>query len=305
MFFSAKDREVTFELNASDPSQQHIVDGATLTVVDRTGNVRTLVSDASGVVRLNNVTEGAHAVTASNGDFHSAILVVMREVPATQTGDLEVLGFYFDYIDAIRPVSLRMMKVNPEPLQNIFEQAATAYVDIPLSSIDSNLIETSKVGEQFEGQIQLGKNGSLQGRIVTVMDASSYFSIVEGTHVVVLKDGIPVRKTTVDENGRFRMKGILPGKHGMILFGRGGYAAFSFTAVQTKGLLIRPNSGRLFAMSQLLNNGEVMPVALIPPPIFNRLSGVFTGKSSNDISHNRMTSSRSIKASEIITVKRK
>ena len=94
------------------------------------------------------------------------------------------------------------------------------------------------------------------------------------TRIVVLHKGAAVASTLCDPMGKWQVRGIRPGIHGLIAAGPAGYAAFAFETVGNDGF-VRRDAGDTRLVMKLDVPGkaaERLPVVLVPPPMVEAVS---------------------------------
>ncbi|QDT10410.1 hypothetical protein [Planctomycetes bacterium K23_9] len=268
--FDANHAVVSVQLKSISDSMDDTLAGTSVTVIDPEKSIQTLTADESGVVEIHDVQEGVYAVVATNGVAHGAMMVACRKVEVADPdgkGDADPFDLDFEREPQIEPINLMMMRVGQDSLRPIIANNFLLEQELSLRIVDQALVRNSLSSAAFESTIQLGEDGALRGRLISVINPTSRYSGVAGTLIVIFKDGIPIGKTTANALGQFQINSLKPGTHGLVVAGRGGYAAFGFNAVEGKNLLARSDGSRSFAYSQLMNDGEVLPVALLPPPM--------------------------------------
>ncbi|MGB7344840.1 MAG: hypothetical protein WBD20_11535 [Pirellulaceae bacterium] len=265
--FNALDRELTIKLQVFDQSIADSIADTFVTVIDPEKKSQVLVADADGEVKISDVSEGVYIVSATNSKAHGTIVIACRSI-LVDDKDKEVNDIFsldFEKTPEVAPVPLVMMCVREEMLQPIVTNNLPEEIALSRDVIDSQLVEQGLNGAGHEFIIQLGEDGALRGRLISVVKPTSRLSGLQGTVVVVFKDGEPVGKTIANALGQFQINGLKAGSHGLVVAGRGGYTAFGMKTVENDGLLRRSDGSRGFAYSQLMNDGEVFPVVLTPP----------------------------------------
>ena len=266
-WFSPSDAMIEVQLNTIESDVS--LAGADIRLISSDGETRDFVADQNGKAVLEDISEGLHAVLASKrtqqGELHSAIVVGIRSLGAATDAATDIFGLDFEVADQIRPLQMTMMNVKSDIVHTVMQNNLPTGERLLADRLNHNLAIKQLTSEAFEFKIQLGADGSLRGKLISLMDPRSRQSGLQGTNIIIFRNGAPVGKTVANAVGQFRIQGIQTGVHGLMAIGRGGYCAFAFNATDEEGLLTRDSSGRMFAISQLSNDGETIPVALIPP----------------------------------------
>ena len=263
-------RSFTIKIDTLVDSIRDSISRCNVEVIDPNQERHQLAIDENGIATVRDAEKGLYVVVAANDVAYGTIVIACRET--TQTVDTDVADdlFQLDFEDS-SPNSTTVLMMIPVIEQEIRPVVKNNFPEFPF--IVPNLVDRKMVIEQLttpgaENIVQLGKGGALRGKLTSVIKAISRYSGVEGTLIVVYKDGKPVGKTTANGLGQFQINGLKSGAHGLVVAGRGGFAAFGIKAVEESGLIDRPLHGRKFSFAHLMNDGEILPVILSPPTVF-------------------------------------
>jgi len=276
--FASDNPNVTVQLTSLDKTIASSLGGSSITVIRPNKQTETLSVDASGQAIISGVQGGLHVLVASHPAAHATIAVALRAVApkSDETKKADPFALDFERAPEISPIQIPLLPINVKTLLPIVQNNLAHSDAIGVNIIDPAVINDDLPAAGFEYKIQLGGDGFLRGRLFSVVQPGSRYSRLQGTAIVIFKNGVPVGKTTANALGQFQIKGLQPGTHGLVVAGRGGYAAFGFEAVTSDGLLARSDGSRSFAYSQLMNEGEIMPVVLSPPAMTQLLAQTVT-----------------------------
>ncbi len=250
--FTAASRKVSIALDilASGEDKSSLA-GTMVTVVDGAGNAREFTADDAGIVTIDNVTEGPHAIVASTDEAHGSSLFVFQE----QKND----AIEADLVDA-KPARMTMLSVSGDGLIPIINEYLKDSDASPFA--DDDLGSSVATGASFGYQVELGPNGELNGQVISVGAGNRSLA---GTTVVILKDGQAVARDVSDADGRFSMLGVRPGVHGLVAAGPAGYSAFAFEAVAGNAITNQLSTNEFRLVSTVAMAAKDLPVVLIPP----------------------------------------
>ncbi len=242
-------REVAIELEI--PSQADLVglEDALVTVIRPSGETTEIRPDANGLVMIDNVEKGPHALVVAGREAHGAKLFYFDEQREDAVGQgLE---------QAAEPARMTLLEIDAKELRPLINRVrgVSASIDDIVASVEFDV--------EFGYRVALGADGTLDGQLFTVaMDRDNVN--FEGTRVAIYSDGVLVAATRSDASGRFQVTQVQPGVHGVVAAGPPGYAAFAFEAVAANAVALKNTNGETF-VSQLEAVAEKLPVVLIPP----------------------------------------
>jgi hypothetical protein len=273
-FFARNDRRVRFQLMQMGDSATMLA-GTTLTVIDAEGQTTKLTADAQGIATLSNAKPGLHAVVASGPQGHVATPLALRERPEVPTPLDDTLVFN----EPVDTVTLPLVGVDPHEVMRV----ASSFLPTPTNlvsaaDIDNELITAGTVGPMHRYQVRLGAGGRLEGQVFSVMVPGIAAQSVAGTNVMIYRGSQLVARAISDQEGRFAVDNMLPGFHGLIAAGAGGYAAFAFETIHDAEFVKSPSTqtfvstagttAAMVRMNQpLVGGGDTLPVLLIPQPL--------------------------------------
>ena len=273
--FAPIDASVFIQLKSSNDPANKSMAGARLLAIDASGEIREFFADDEGVVLIDHVVEGVYALLASSENAHGAMLISMQEnedVTAQVAQDL----FEKDFLPTPkrRLFSMTMMTISADQIVPIIENNLPETVEASFDLVEE--VSTSEVlgfdAPNFD--IKLGQGGALRGNLLSIIRSTSVFSAVSGTNVVVFKNGKPIGVTRANALGQFQLNGLMSGIHGVMVAGRGGYAAFSINVSNDdddkNASNEESNSGHTYASVQF--KGDVVQVALVPPPMLPQVA---------------------------------
>jgi hypothetical protein len=260
----------TIKIDTLVGSIQESIGRCKVEVIDPNKERQQLAVGKDGIVTVQNAKPGLYIVVAASDVAYGTTVIACREATQANAADDTDDLFRLDFEDESpnNTVVLMMIPVIEKQIRPVVTNNVPDFPAITRSVIDRELLANDLTTPGAENTIQLGKGGALRGKLMSVVKATSRYSGVEGTLIVVYKDGQPVGKTTANALGQFQINGLKPGAHGLVVAGRGGFAAFGIKTVDADGLIDRPLDGRKFSYTQLMNDGEVLPVVLSPPTVF-------------------------------------
>lgn len=246
VFFASREVSVRLDLLAAVGAD---TSDTLVTVVRPNGQTTELSPDDDGMVRLANVEEGPHAFVANSRIAHGTTLLDLNQNDGVEP------------LEEPEPTRLTMLKLRAKNLRPIVDELRDVGVDQTLVSRSEPL----RQGNAFDYRVRLGADGTLYGQVISVLDESQYVSL-EGTHIIVYRDGQPIGSTYADFAGMFSIAGIGAGVHGLTASGRAGYAAMAFEAINPGDVVMTNANGESFVA---LQDGIVdrLPVVLAPPPM--------------------------------------
>ena len=255
-YFSAA-REVSVQLDLLAAIEEGL--GETfVTVIRPNGEESEVRAGEDGSVVIDNAESGPHALVASNGRAHGSTLLYFKEPPAAQPADPAEPA---TGPQPLPPVRMTMLAVNREQLRPIVEDIRDVGLDEEITDVPA---EVASGGKQFDYRVVLDSDGTLNGRLLSVMKEGAGVNF-EGTRIVAFRDGARVGSTMSDASGLWAINDVQPGVHGLIAAGPAGYAAFSFEAVESGGAIVTTNiQGETFT-SRMDPDGEQLPVVMVPP----------------------------------------
>ncbi len=250
--FTAASRKVSIALDilASGEDKSSLA-GTMVTVVDGAGNAREFTANDAGIVTIDNVTEGPHAIVASTDEAHGSSLFVFQEEKSD--------AFESDLVEA-KPARMTMLSVSGDGLIPIINEYLKDSDASPFA--DDELGSSVATGAAFGYQVELGPNGELNGQVISVGAGNRSLA---GTTVVILKDGQAVARDVTDADGRFSMLGVRAGVHGLVAAGPAGYSAFAFEAVAGNAITNTWSNSEFRLVSTVAMAAKNLPVVLIPP----------------------------------------
>jgi hypothetical protein len=250
--FTAANRKVSIALDVlAESGDKSTLAGMMVTVVDGAGKAREFTANDAGVVTIDEVTEGPHAIVASNDEAHGSSLFVFQE----QKED----AIEADLVEA-KPARMTMLRVSGDGLIPIINEYLTDNDASPFA--DDELDSSVATGASFGYQVELGPNGELNGQVITVGAGNRSLA---GTTVVILKDGQAVARDVTTADGRFSMQGVRAGVHGLVAAGPAGYTAFAFEAIAGDAITKQSSSSEFRFVSTASMAAKNLPVVLIPP----------------------------------------
>ncbi|MGI9471436.1 MAG: hypothetical protein ACR2NZ_07895 [Rubripirellula sp.] len=253
-------REVSIQLDLIAASDANL-NNAVVSVVSLDGESRDFEPDANGVVTIDNVQPGPHAIVASSRSAHGTSLLYFKE-PVAAVNELPAVK---------TNARVTMVAMNPETLRPYVEQIAH------LSGSPDSVITNVGTGSLYGYRVKLGPQGTLHGRVLSLMkgfDDSALDVGVAGTRIAILRDGQVVANAFSDEMGDFYVEGLSAGVYGCIATSNVGYSAFGFETVGTSGLVQTDADGKRL-VSAIQGPAEILPVVLVPnafiPEVYGKL----------------------------------
>ncbi len=278
VLFTAATRSVSIRLDALDQLDSSLLAGTKLVVVDSNGDKRNFTADDEGVVTIDNVTAGPHAIVANNDEAHGSTLLVFEEEQKKAEANIFDLNAEPDPAaePAPRPVGkgrMTLVKMKSQELIPIIDKYLT-----PSGEREGNVaasdFEARGSGRQSAFQIRIGANGQLDGIVISMLKTGRRGNDVAGTNLTLFSDGTRVGGATADASGRFTINDVTPGTYGIIAAGPAGYAAFGFDLIALEGVVhVSPSHKALdeyrfvstLAFQEQGNMSDLLPVVLIPP----------------------------------------
>lgn len=231
------------------------LDGALVTVVRPDGKASSYAPDANGMIAIDNVIPGPHAIIASAERVHGAMLYYFDEAPANATRDQ--IG-----ADASgSQVMMTMLRIRGKELRAAIDRCRS--VTARMNPFDG----LGPMSKRFGYSVNLGDEGTLTGQLVPFGNEDG---VLSDTDVTIYFNGTAVGTTMTDANGRFQIAGLRPGVHGLVASGRAGYSAFAFDAYD-QGDVAKATVGGQTLVSALAPESDVLPVVLVPPPMVQTL----------------------------------
>ncbi len=272
--FTAESRQVSVSLDmlgSADGSTS--LAGTNVTVVDSLGATREFTANANGVITIDEVSAGPHAIVASTDNAHGASLFVFE--PSGQ----DAIGAE---LISPQPARMTLMSISGEGLMPLIDDYLTVTDSSPFADDDREA--TLPTGSSFGYQVEIGPNGELNGQVTTIAAGDRTLA---GVTIVILKNGQPVARDVTDVDGRFAMKGVRPGVHGLVAAGPAGYAAFAFDAVSSDSVTRRGDDSPYRLVSTMMAPATTLPVALIPssfvPAVVNSIQDDYPAVSKNSV----------------------
>ncbi len=188
------------------------------------------VTDASGIFRIDNVSEGAYSFVATGKSGFAAYGVkVVAHDGSAQVNSMEAAA-----------VSPRFSVVKEILEKNLPQQIAAEILD-GASNITEELVGANRIKLQ---------DGNLVGSIVPLF---GQISAVEGTDVHIIQNDKKVGFAQADVNGAFSVADLEPGVYDFVAAGPTGIAAVSFQAIDEEG--------------EISADSDEIPVAIQPSAI--------------------------------------
>jgi hypothetical protein len=236
-----------------------------LTLIDGHGDSREFTSDDDGQVTIDNISDGLYGVAAFNAHAHASTVFALRS-RASAAVEAVTHDFAGQPATAVAVTArLVMATAIGGKLAALVDENLIADPDVPTAAVDANVVDGLGGLSPFGYQVQLGTGGVLRGQLITVMRPTSRYSAVKGTRITLTKNGIPIATVQANALGMFKIGGVRPGTHGVIVTGRHGYAAFAFEAVDTVSVVEDRDLPYQFVSARTSSEGTILPIALVPP----------------------------------------
>jgi hypothetical protein len=252
------------------------LDDALVTLIRPSGVTTQYEPNENLEITLDELESGPHALVASSRQAHGTMLLDVLETPPA-----EVVPAPDQAVEAAEPAPparkrMTLLAVRGSQLLPFVEDMRDYGLAGPLDA--DALVAASarwKSGQAFNFKVLLTEDGTLLGRVITIWNETDVS--VEGTNIVIFRDGRRVGSTTCDAEGLWSMGGMQAGVYGLIASGQAGYAAFAFETVDAVGVVMRNSRGERFA-SQVQPQPVIdrLPVVLCPPPFLDEIEETIT-----------------------------
>lgn len=269
-YFAPGDATVTVQLTGFDDPAGTSFAGTRLVAIDSSGDSRVFAANDTGVVVIDEVKEGVYALLASSESAHGAVLMLMQanDQPAKKVAE-DLFDLDFSPEPERHIVQMTMMTAGADQIVPIVKNNLPETLDASVVLVEDVYVSQAKPLDGPGFDIKLGRGGALRGDLRSVIRPSNIFSAVSGTNVVVFKNGKPVGVTQANALGQFQLNGLMPGPHGVMIAGRGGYAAFSINAIagESEKKVSESDGNSRYTYTSVHFTGDIFQVALVPPPM--------------------------------------
>ena len=255
-FTSARKVKLQLDLLVAADSQTNLqanLSKTVVTVVRPDGKITRLKPDALGKVTIEQIESGPHAVVASADGAHGTMLYYFDQ---KKSKDVLEKGLATPR-STTTTKRLTMLQLAPEQLRLALDRIRD------LNSADLEAPARVDVGDTFNYSVTLGPDGTLSGRVMSVIASLS----TVGTHITIFHAGQPVGSTVAGTDGSFQISGLRGGIHGVVASGRAGFSAFAFDASQPSEMADGDRVFKQTFVSSALQGDEQLPVVLCPPPM--------------------------------------
>ncbi|QDT04528.1 hypothetical protein K227x_29200 [Rubripirellula lacrimiformis] len=249
-FAANRQVKVKLDLLAALQDEKAELENALVTVVRPDGTASDYVPNADGIVTIDNVQKGVHALTSSSDRIHGTIATYFTEQQGVDQADPLALA------NQPAPLQMTMLKVKSDDLRSAIDNVRG------LTSTDSGFGGDVNAGQAYNYRVSLGDDGLLRGRIVLLTRDSSISA--GGVDVTIYFNGRAVGSTVSDDQGNFQMSGLRSGVHGIVASGPAGFAAFAFEAIGPSDVAMVSKSGQTLVAAEAVAV-DVLPVVLVPP----------------------------------------
>lgn len=247
-FTAARKVKLKLDLLAAMQDEQAELSDALVTVVRPDGSSDKFTPDADGMVTIDDVQPGAHAVVASAERVHGTMLYHFDKQPGAGADTMSL-------DNEPSPVQMTLLRIRESELRSAIDRVRD--VDAGSASVANNIT----AGDRFNYRVGLSAGGTLQGQVIL---ATRQAISPAGVDVSVFFNGQKVASTTSDQRGFFQVSGLRSGVHGLIASGPVGYSAFAFDAnLPTE--VAASGAGSSTLVSKLNQAGDTLPVVLVPP----------------------------------------
>ncbi len=250
---------VKLDLMSVMPDAAAELNRAKVTVIRPNGEVSLFRPDFDGTVLINDATPGLHAIIASGGSVHGAMMYYFEEKTVDLAGKTpaKTVADALDQGSDARPVQMTMLQISEQELRSAIDRCRGVNARM------SPVIGAGVMAERFSYQVKLGPEGTLTGQLVPFANRNG---VLAGTDVTIYFNGDAVGTTKADANGRFQIAGLRSGVHGLVASGGAGYTAFAFDASDPGDVVMTNTDGESFVTAMAQATG-VLPVVLIAPPM--------------------------------------
>ena len=265
--FSSAAKEVNVQLDLLSMIGAQSLEGTVVTLIDADGKEDVKVADASGLVKFEEVTEGPHALVASNDNSHGSTLLVLSQVDNQDVNPLEE-----DVVEAkpIETARVTLLQIDPHELVPIVDDIADPVGTAP-SVMELTGFERLQTESPFGFSVRLQNDGTLLGRVIVAGSAAQQASL-SGTTVFIYRQGRRIAVAKTDALGRFQVIGMRPGVHGLVAAGPAGYAAMAFEALQADFVNLLSSSSGVTFVAAMAETKEELPVVLVPPKLVPKVA---------------------------------
>ena len=267
-YFDPAKRQVTVQLRGIGDSTGRSFANTHVSLIDTRGIQRNFVVNDDGAIVIDNAKKGVYALVASSDFAHGSAILLMKPGEVTEekvAQDLFEIDFLPPPTSKSKPAWMTMMATTADQIVPIIQNNLPDSSETSVKAVDERYVVRAKEVEETMIEVKLGRNGAIRGSLLSVMRPSSIFSAVSGTNVVVFKSGKPVGVTKANALGQFQLNGLMPGRHGLMISGRGGYAAISINVIA--GDWENDDSESTYSFTNMHFTGDILQVALIPPPM--------------------------------------
>ncbi len=254
-FSAAKKVKVKLDLLAAMQNESAELTNALVTVVRPSGKSENYTPDSDGMITIENVEKGVHAVVASSDRVHGTMPFFFDEEPNNDAAANDPLAL----ANEAAPVQLTMLKIKDTELRKAVDRVR----DVEGSDM-SRLASVGPIGERYTYRVKLSADGTLYGRVILVGKDNGLSPA--DVNITIYFKGNPIGSTVSDSSGNFRMAGVQPGVHGLVASGRPGYAAFAFEAIEMANVASISSNGETL-VSFASEATDKVPVVLVPPEL--------------------------------------
>ena len=266
-YFDPGQRQATVQLRGFGDSTGQSFANTHVSLIDTSGVQRNFVVNEDGAIVIDNAKAGVYALIASSEFAHGAAILLMKAGKVTEkvAQDLFEIDFLPAPTSESKPAWMTMMATSADQIVPIIQNNLPDSLKTSVKAVDERYAAGAKEIAETMTEVKLGRKGAIRGSLLSVIRPSSIFSAVSGTNVVVFKNGKPVGATKANALGQFQLNGLIPGRHGLMISGRGGYAAISINVIASD--LENDDSKSTYSFTDMHFTGDILQVALIPPPM--------------------------------------